>query len=354
MNTTEKLNKPLVSLLIPCYNVERKVFRLFDSILNQTYNKFQIVIINDGSTDETESIINQYGLKFKERGGEFKYIFQDNKGVAKACEAGLPYIKGDYLCWPDADDFYEPTCIERLVNFLEMNKEYSLVRCNASVFSEKDLLKPIGTLAGINPDRFKENNLILDYIIEKNVYFAPICFMVRFSVFKEVNPHLYLFEGRTGQNYQMLLPLLYQSKFGYIDECLCNYIIYKGSISHIYHLSFHDKIKRVEDKHNCVFETLKRMRIPANEFKKYKYISFQKLYFEKCLTAYNYGKKQYYTEERPSINMREYVLKLSWPDRIVGVPFAFKVHSLFHNFVLFIKRRPEARKLYKYLRLVLK
>lgn len=322
------LNYPLVSILIPCYNVEDKVHRLFDSILGQTYSHYEIIVVNDGSKDRTEDVIRKYQIIFQQKGIEFLYLLQDNGGVGKACETGLPYVKGDYLCWPDADDFYQPECIEKLLTFLLEHKSYDLVRCNANVYYEDNLSRPTGTLAGNGEDRFREDNMFLDYIQEKNVYFAPVCFMMRFAALKAANPNMKLYHGRTGQNYQMLLPVLYSSKFGYIDEALCCYLIFNGSVSHVFKMPYEMKIQRLEDKHRCVYDTLLNMSIPINDLNKFEEIEFQKFYTEKCIAAFDYGKIQDYKELRPQVVMTYYINKLAVPDRMIKYPIMFKFRYL--------------------------
>ena len=320
------IKKPLVSILVPCYNVEDKVPRLFDSLLRQTYDYLQIIVVNDGSIDQTEIVVLKYGEEFKAKGFEFNYVLQKNGGVAKACETGLSYVKGDFLCWPDADDFYNDDAVEKLLDFLLNHEEYNIVRCNANVFLESNLNSPIGKLA----KNSKEDNLMLDYIEERDVYFAPVCFMARFSAVRKENPNLELFYGRTGQNYQMLLPLLRSSKFGFIEECLSNYLIFDGSISHKRKLTYLQRIERIEDKHNCIYETLKIMNLSNDEFHYYEGIAFQKLYTEKCIAAYDYGFKKQYRQLRSNVIDKAYIQKLGTPDSYLTLPFMFQLHHLFY------------------------
>ncbi len=335
------LSTPLVSILIPCYNVERKVQKLFDSILQQTYKNIELIVVNDGSTDNTESIIKEYEKIFLERGILYTYINQRNAGVAKACEAGLQYVRGDYLCWPDSDDFYRPRCVERLLNFLQNNISYDLVRCNADVFYEDNLNNSIGTLAGRDNNRFREENLMRDYILEDHVYFAPICYMMRFSAFKRANPLLSLCDSKAGQNYQMMLPLLYKGKCGYIDECLCCYMVYKNSHSHSYdfHLNYASRVKRIEYKYECVRETLRHMFITKDDLFEYETLATQKMLAEKCLAAFDFGLKKEYRALRSRVVYDYYNKKLSWPDKMHRIPFAFKIRYMTICMKNFIKHQ---------------
>ena len=180
----EKEN-PLVSIITPCYNGENVMHRLLDSILSQTYSNIEFILINDGSTDHSEEIWYQYEKKFNEKGIKTIYIHQRNQGLGAAINAGLKVFTGDYLCWPDIDDYFEDTSVEKRVNFLETHKEYGSVSSDANQYMEDNLSAP---------DR-------------------------------------YIYPARRGQNNQMLLPIYYKYKHGFIDEPLYNYIVYKKSMS---------------------------------------------------------------------------------------------------------------------------
>lgn len=327
------MSHPLVTLLIPCYNMEKKVHRLFDSILRQTYRKLQIIVINDGSTDRSEDIIKSYGKRFESAGFLFLYRKIKNSGVAKACETGLQYVEGEFLCWPDADDFYNADSIQKFLAFFEKNKDYSFVRSDAYIYLDSYIDSPVGKLSRNSITRDKED-LFLDFILEKGVYFAPICYMARFSSFKEVNPSLTLYDSPSGQNYQMLLPLAYKYKFGFIDECLCNYLIFQDSHSHSIRSSYSKILKRSVDKHDCVMETLKKIDMPPDEYERFRQVTDQKLIAEKCLAAFDWGKKSEYRMLRPLVTHDFYIQKLNHADKLFSVPFMFRIH----HYSLNIKR----------------
>jgi len=224
------MNKPLVSIITPCYNGEKFVHRFLESVLNQTYTNIELIFVNDGSKDDTEKISLSYKEKFEQRSFDFIYIFQQNAGQAAALNAGLKVFTGDYLTWPDSDDFLDPQSIEKRITFLECNKEYGLVRSDAYIYDEKNLHEPIGLISGKNNNRFKKE--IFDDLIIGNTYVCCGCYLVRSEAFLDVNPREQIYPSRVGQNWQMLLPLAFKYKCGYIDEPLYNYIVRKESHSH--------------------------------------------------------------------------------------------------------------------------
>ncbi|PMC37343.1 hypothetical protein CJ195_11310 [Bacillus sp. UMB0899] len=98
----------LISLIIPVYNAEKRIGKCLDSVLKQTYESIEIIIVNDGSMDNSLEILNEY----KAKDMRIRLINQPNKGVAAARNTGLYYAKGDYIGFIDADDWVEPNMYE--------------------------------------------------------------------------------------------------------------------------------------------------------------------------------------------------------------------------------------------------
>ncbi len=111
------MDNPLVSILIPAYNAEKYISQCLDSIVNQTYCNLQIVIVDDGSKDNTEKICHEYAKKDQ----RFEIYHIPNGGVANARNILLSKIKGAYFLFVDSDDWIEPDTIEILVNVIESN-----------------------------------------------------------------------------------------------------------------------------------------------------------------------------------------------------------------------------------------
>lgn len=296
------MNSPLVTIIIPCYNMGGKIHRLLDSILVQTYTHLHVVVVDDGSTDNSKQVVHAYNERMAGRGIDYEYVYKPNGGLGSAINKGLKYIKGEYFCWPDADDTLEPESIEKRVEFLENNQDYGLVRSDANIYNESDLTQKVGCITNKAPSRFKETNLFEDYILAKNVIFCPGCHMIRTSAFKKINPEMEIFEGQNGQNYQMLLPMIYHYKFGFIDECLYNYVIYKGSMSHRVDLlersfAWHQEI---------ILQTLKRISMSDQERKYYENLTEQKYIVLKCLLALGNGNKKIFKNLYKSID-KDYI-----------------------------------------------
>lgn len=107
---TDKLSLPLVSILIPAYNVENYIEECLDSVVNQTYRNLQVVVVDDGSTDRTGEILDRYSEKYP----YIEVYHIENGGVANARNFLLEKAKGDFVQFVDADDWIEPEMISMM------------------------------------------------------------------------------------------------------------------------------------------------------------------------------------------------------------------------------------------------
>lgn len=107
--------KPLISIIVPLYNCGQYIKKCINSILEQTYKNLQIVVINDGSSDDSDKIMQQ----FVEKNPQIQYIMQENQGVAKARNTALEIAKGKYILFVDADDYLDRSYIDNLVDCAE-------------------------------------------------------------------------------------------------------------------------------------------------------------------------------------------------------------------------------------------
>lgn len=123
----------LISLIVPVYNVNQYLKECIDSIINQTYSNLEIILINDGSTDNCGAICNEYAL-LDER---IKLIHKPNGGLSDARNAGLDVVSGEYVTFIDSDDFVHPNFIEVLYrNLIETDSDISL--CKYFKFQDGD------------------------------------------------------------------------------------------------------------------------------------------------------------------------------------------------------------------------
>jgi glycosyltransferase involved in cell wall biosynthesis len=123
----------LVSIIVPCYNQSKYLGETLESILVQTHSNWECIIINDGSIDNTEQVVKQYQSKDI----RFKYLYQDNQGLAAARNAGIAMAQGEYILPLDGDDLISATYVEEAVPILTAHNEIKIVYCKANLFGEK-------------------------------------------------------------------------------------------------------------------------------------------------------------------------------------------------------------------------
>ncbi len=124
---------PLVSVIIPVYNVESYLQEALDSVINQTYKNLEIIVINDGSTDISGIICDEYAS----RDSRIYVIHQDNKGLSAARNVGLDVMTGDYVVFLDPDDSYYPDYVRRLIE-IQIQEKADISICEILSLCEKD------------------------------------------------------------------------------------------------------------------------------------------------------------------------------------------------------------------------
>jgi len=117
-HTSDTLPKPYVSVIIPCYNAAKTLPRTLKSLENQLYKDFEVIIINDGSSDEIHEVIDKY---LNQSSLHIRYIVQKNSGVSVARNNGLRNAKGKYICFLDGDDVYHREFLDLIVKLVEFN-----------------------------------------------------------------------------------------------------------------------------------------------------------------------------------------------------------------------------------------
>jgi glycosyltransferase involved in cell wall biosynthesis len=122
---------PRVSIIIPTYNCAQYLGRAIDSACAQTYKDYEILVVDDGSTDGTKDVATKYGRKLT-------YLYQQNQGVSAARNHAISKSSGELLAYLDADDMWYPEKLERQVAFLDAHQECGMVHSEMSVINEQD------------------------------------------------------------------------------------------------------------------------------------------------------------------------------------------------------------------------
>lgn len=280
--------KPLVSIVTPCYNGENKVNHFLDSILNQTYTNIELIFVNDGSVDRTEEIWNTYQPKLETKGMKCLYIYQQNAGQAAALNQGLKLFTGKYLTWPDSDDILDSRYVEKKVEYLESHPEKNMVINPICHVSSDDLSKEIRVERRIQK---KVDHLFSDFINGVNIYYPPGGYMITAESFLQMYPERQICVNELGQNIQMLLPIAYMGKYGYIDDVLYKYVIYSESHAHKKR-TFEQAIERSDNTIALMDTVMKSISMPQEEYQKYKEMLEHEKWRRHFYFSIQYRKKQ--------------------------------------------------------------
>jgi len=150
----------MVSIIIPVYNVAPFLRKCLDSCLSQTYKNIEIITINDGSTDDSGKILDEYGLK----DSRIKVFHQLNKGVSATRNRGIKEAKGTWCCFIDSDDYVDPNYIEKFVNSISDNNYFYINRGYIINYdNKKEFYKGI-------PTNYRIDNMELLYMWGEQYY----------------------------------------------------------------------------------------------------------------------------------------------------------------------------------------
>lgn len=259
----------LISYIVPCYNGAKTINRLLESFLCQTYTNLEVIIVDDGSKDDSAKVVESYRSRFESSGIRLEYFYQENKGLGGAIDSGLKLFHGDYLCWIDVDDFLSPESSERRMKYLEDHPQYAVVSSDAYIFAENDLETPIGRASAGVSCNDDENQFW--HLLTANSLFFPGCHMVRTEDFLKVNPMRSIYPARRGQNWQLLLPVYYSFPRAFLNEPLFNYVVMENSMSKDYG----DPVKeiyRCNEHIDIITQTLNRIDMTDQDRKKADYL----------------------------------------------------------------------------------
>lgn len=130
----------LISVIIPAYNAEKTIERCLNSVINQTYNNLEIIVVNDGSTDNTETVVKSLASV----DGRVRLITIENGGVSHARNTGIDSAKGEYITFVDSDDYIDDSMYESLLNLI---KKYNVKIAHSSyknVDENKNVISIVG------------------------------------------------------------------------------------------------------------------------------------------------------------------------------------------------------------------
>ncbi len=214
-----------VSVIIPCYNGAKTIDRAIRSVYAQNYPKMELIVVDDGSSDQSKEKILAWNQPFAEAGYSLKYIYQENQGPAEAVNTALQYVTGEFLMLLDADDEYLEGAVSERIDYFKVHPECGVVRSNGwRVKGDQRFLF-------IHDEAEKQEQDVFTALLRGETNNWAGSYMVRTDLLFGFYQDRKIYTSRYGQNLQILLPVLYQAPCGYIDKPLMNYILQESSLS---------------------------------------------------------------------------------------------------------------------------
>ncbi|MBN2644200.1 MAG: glycosyltransferase [Desulfuromonadaceae bacterium] len=208
---------PEVSVIIPAYNAAAYLAKALQSLARQTYQNFEIIVVDDGSTDNSTVIVQRFP--------NVRYHYQENQGEAAARNKGMELARGQFLAFLDADDWYEPSKLEKQVRFLHQHPHMDVVYCDFRTYDEKSGRYSVLPAEPYQPERAN----FLARVLFRQILPNLACSMLRRACYTagcRFKPGL-----RHAPDYDFCLQLLEQFTFGYLQEPLYGYRRHAGNVT---------------------------------------------------------------------------------------------------------------------------
>jgi len=202
--------KPFVSVIVPCYNHEKYLKECIDSIMNQTYTNYELVVIDDGSKDDSLKVLKELQKKYN-----FNLIHQENRGLSATLNRGIKeFSKGKYIAFCASDDYWSLSKLEKQVEFMEKNPEFPM--CYGNTYYVNSNSVPV-----IQKDKNFRGGWLFDDIFVNKIH-PPVNYMFSAKIFNEVG---YYNESMYAEDFYMNLKIASRFPIGYLNEYLSYYRI---------------------------------------------------------------------------------------------------------------------------------
>lgn len=259
-----------VSVIVPVYNVEKYIDRCLNSLLNQTLDDIEFIIVNDGSPDNSEKIIKKY-LK---KSSKFKYYIKENGGLSDARNYGLKYANGEYIAFLDSDDYVESDMYQKMYE-KAISNNFDMVVCDINYVYDDKIVKAFSNI--------KDDTTNIKMVMN-SIYPAAWNKLFKKELFKN---NVYFKKGVWFEDVEFIYRLLpYIKNIGVCHEAYINYVQRDGSITN----TIDKRIYHYIDNFNGIIDFYKKRKLYDEYFKEleYSYVRYTYATFVKSVSRYNY------------------------------------------------------------------
>lgn len=172
------------SIIVPVYNVENYIEQALNSILSQTYKDYEVIVVNDGSTDQSLKICESYKEKFQ----NITIITQKNGGLSEARNTGIKIAQGEFIYFFDSDDYMNPVLLETVNKQIEKDEELDMVQFHYESFKNNVVKQDSFKFSTIPNDKVLNNSELVNYLYNgKKTIFTAWSYVIRTSIIQNNN-----------------------------------------------------------------------------------------------------------------------------------------------------------------------
>jgi glycosyltransferase involved in cell wall biosynthesis len=212
---------PLISVIMPVYNGARFLRQTLDSLLAQTCEDWELIVVDDGSTDATPELLAEYDDR------RFVRIRKTNGGEAQTRNVGLRHATGEFIAFLDADDLYLPTALADMSTFLSAHREYDALFSDGYLCDEHERI-----MSRLTEHRsgLYTGNILEPLVLTADVITVPVCTLTRRAAIQQ---HQVEFDEQLviGPDWDFWIRLARYARFGYLDKPTCMYRIHLTNIT---------------------------------------------------------------------------------------------------------------------------
>ena len=266
-----------VSVIVPVYNVEEYLGKCLDSLVNQTLDDIEIIVVNDGSPDNSQGIIDDYVSKYP---NIIKCYIKKNGGLSDARNYGIKRAKGEYIGFLDGDDYADITMFEKMYN-KAISNDFDVVACDVNCVNEKSSTY----ISSLVPNDLIDKNDIKKQMT--NIY--PTAWNKIYK--KTLFHHGVMFKKNVWyEDVEFLYKIFpYINKLGTIKEPLINYVQREGAITKV----FDERLYHYIDNWNGIIDYYKGKGFYDEYFNELEYCYVRYLYMTFIKQATNFDKKSF-------------------------------------------------------------
>ncbi|MBT4166181.1 glycosyltransferase [archaeon] len=244
-----KIEEDKISIILPSYNYAWCIKETIDSVLNQDYENWELVIVDDGSQDNSPKILQNYQKKHPKKIKLFFHSNMENKGMTESYKLGIKNSTGKYLAFIESDDIWYPNYLSSKIKIFKENREVILVYNNVEMFGSKKKIEEGEELMKFILDDFKIKNkpfYAFEFLSEINYIPTFSCFMVKAKMLNKID---FSDKHKAWLDWWILGQLSVRGKFFFQDKKKTKWRMHEKSYNNLYisNLDIQNATKKMQE-----------------------------------------------------------------------------------------------------------